>query len=247
MIQIFKRWLSAGPADAAGNFKPVAVWAQARDASFRTVHDGAGFVVEGRLGPTAWRMEWGPSQRRYIQGRELRLRADLGAGAVDLQLLLINRPLQEAMEAAVFDQYVEGVQTRIDDQTPPEMRWLVMFPKLSGHDMGVLRQAFVGVASSKIWLAQWLAGPLSGALATHVAAGNDASHPMVLMIGRGRLTLRTQLDEPGEKTLEVCLKLFETALREAGRVADQAAAPLAPSTQPSLWSSSAMPSEEPVG
>ena len=90
-----------------------------------------------------WRLEWGPSQRPYIQGHELRLRAEMGL-APDLQLVLMNRALQETMEKAVFDQYVEGVQTRIDNQTPPEMRWLVMFPKLSGSEMGALRERYVG-------------------------------------------------------------------------------------------------------
>ena len=76
-----------------------------------------GFVIDGRLGATPWRLEWGPSQRPYIQGHELRLRAEMGL-ASDLQLVLMNRELQETMEKAVFDQYVEGVQTRIDNQTP---------------------------------------------------------------------------------------------------------------------------------
>ena len=37
-----------------------------------------GFVIDGRLGATPWRLEWGPSQRPYIQGQELRLRSELG-------------------------------------------------------------------------------------------------------------------------------------------------------------------------
>jgi hypothetical protein len=80
----------------------------------------------------------GPVAAPYIQGQELRLRSELGL-ASDLQVVVMNRTLQEQMEKDVFDQYVEGVQTRIDNQTPPEMRWLVMFPKLPGSDMGPLR------------------------------------------------------------------------------------------------------------
>ena len=43
---------------------------------------------------------------------------------------------------------------------------------------------------------------------------------MVLMIGRGRLMLRTALAEPELPALQAWLRLFETAMREARRVAD---------------------------
>ena len=240
MLLNLKRWFAASPHHAQGSLTAVRQWAQARDGQFRAVHDGDGFVIDGRSGQTAWRMEWGPSQRSYVAGRELRLRAELGVAA-DLSLLVMNRALQESMESAVFEQYVEGVQTRIDEQTPPEMRWLVMFPKLARQEMGCLHENFVGVASSKIWLAQWIDGSLCAALAGQAL---EAAHPMVLMVGRGRLVLRTRLDEASEARLEAWLKVFETAIREARRVANHLSAVQGPSTQPSLWSSTAAPVEE---
>jgi hypothetical protein len=185
-------------------------------------------------------LEWGPSQRSYVAGTELRLRAELGLPS-DLQALVLNRELQEQMENAVFDQYVEGVQTRIDNQTPPEMRWLVMFPKLAGAEMGPLRERFVGLTSVKPWLMQWLDGPLSTDLAAVPLPGRA---PLVLMIGRGRLTLRTALGTPDVAELETWVRLFETAMREARRVASQGYDQSAPSTQPSLWSASAQPPDE---
>ena len=159
----------------------------------------------------------------------------------DLQLLVLTRTLQEQMENAVFDLYVEGVQTRIDNQTPPEMRWLVMFPKLSGAEMGTLRERFVALSSIKPWLTQWLDGPLRAALASTRLPQNA---PLVLMISRGRLTLRTALPEPDARDLELWVQLFETAMREARRVSSQGVDASAPSTQPSLWSASATPPGE---
>jgi hypothetical protein len=141
-----------------------------------------GFVIDGRLGATPWRLEWGPSQRPYIQGHELRLRAEMGLVS-DLQVVVLNRVLQEQMEKDVFEQYVEGVQTRIDNQTPPEMRWLVMFPKLPGADMGPLRENYVALSSMKGWLQQWLQGPLMDALAAlrrgpgHTPGADDRARP----------------------------------------------------------------------
>jgi hypothetical protein len=220
MLEALKRWLSASRSAETPNQALLRDWADRRGLQARTVRGESGVVVDGPAGAAAWRLEWGPAQRSYIDGFELRLRADLGFGT-ELQALVMNRRLQEAMERAVFDQYVEGVQTRIDDNTPPEMRWLVMFPKLTGSELGALREGYAAVGNHKSWLVQWLDGPLSTALATQARA---AEQPLVLMVGRGRIVLRTQLDQPDGERVNAWLRLFETAMREAGRVHSAAAA-----------------------
>jgi len=239
MLDGLKRLFSGAPTSPVESWEGIAPWAASREYAFRGVQD-EGFVIDGRLGPTPWRLEWGPSQRPYIQGQELRLRAEMGLVS-ELQLVLMNRALQETMEQAVFDQYVEGVQTRIDNQTPPEMRWLVMFPRLSGIELGALRDRYVALSSAKRWLLQWLEGPLTPALGSLRV---DASVPLVLMIGRGRLMLRTALAEAEVPALQSWLRLFETAMREARRVANDSPETLSPSAQPSQWSSSALPGDE---
>lgn len=242
MLEGLKR-LFGGGAGAAKGWDALQPWAEGKQYVFRGVRESDGFVVDGKLGAAPWRLEWGPSQRPYVEGSELRLRAELGLPS-DLQVVVMNRVLQEQLERAVFDQYVEGVQTRIDNQTPPEARWLVMFPKLAGAEMGKLKERFVALGSVKPWLVQWLDGPLSAAI---TAKGLDPVTPFVLMIGRGRLTLRTAQTEPDARDLEAWLRLFETAMREARRVGDQMAEARghAPSTQPSMWSaSSQLPPED---
>ena len=214
MLEGFKRLFSGNAATpAAEGWDGIAPWAASKQYTFRGVH-GEGFVIDGRLGATPWRLEWGPSHRPYIEGHELRLRAELGLGA-ELQLVLMNRSLQEAMEKAVFDQYVEGVQTRIDNQTPPEMRWLVMFPKMSEKELGRLKDRFSGIASVKSWLLRWLDGNLANGLAVLRV---DPGTPFIAVISRGRLTLRTAMAEPYLPDIEVAVRLFETAVREAQRV-----------------------------
>lgn len=227
MLEGLKRLFTRGGAAPAMDWDGVQPWAQAKQYEFRGVQS-EGFVVDGRLGATPWRLEWGPSQRSYIAGRELRLRCELGLGT-DLHVLVMNRALQEHMEAAVFNQYVEGVQTRIDDQTPPEMRWLVMFPKLSGAEMGDLRERYMAVASKKSWMLRWLQGPLALALASHRV---NAATPLVLMIGRGRLMLRTEMPEADVTEIERWLRLFEVAIRETRRVAHESGDALMPSQEP---------------
>jgi len=88
---------------------------------------------------------------------------------------------------------------------------------------------------------QWLRGALAEAL---IAAPHGAGKPLVMMISRGRLMLRSALAAPDVAALESWLRLFETAMREARRAGTQAPEQGAPSTQPSLWSASAMAADE---
>ncbi len=236
MLDSIKRWLGAAPSETQG-WAELAAWAKSRHWTLRAVREPAGFVIDGRAGATPWRLEWGPSQRPYIIGTELRVRADLSVPR-ELQAMVLNRELMESMERAVFEQYVEGVQTRIDTSTPPEMRWLVMFPKLSGAEMKALRDGYVAMCSFKPWMLQWLDGALTQALASLPTA---AERPLVLMIGRRRLSLRTALASPDPAGVETWLRLFECALHEAQRVAVDDLEQGTPSTQPSMFPASTLP------
>jgi hypothetical protein len=64
------------------------------------------------------------------------------------------------------------------------------------------------------------------------------------MIGRGRLMLRTALTDPDLRPLQGWLRLFETAIREARRVANDNPDSLSPSQPPSVWHQSALPGSE---
>jgi hypothetical protein len=238
MLDALKKWIGAA-SPARRQWESVAQWAERRQATFRVASKGEGFTVEGRTGAVPWRLEWGPSQRPYVTGTELRLRGDLGLPA-DLQVLLLNRPLAEALEKAVFDEYVEGVQTRIDTSAPPEMRWLVMFPKVAGADLKALRARYAAVASHKAWVLRWLEGAFAEELAK---APGEVGDPVVWMVGRGRMMLRTALPVPEPEAIKPWLALFETALRQARRAQAELGDPPSPSTQPSLWPASAMPGD----
>lgn len=237
MLESMKRWFGQTPPPVPG-WSELSAWCKSRQYALRSVREPAGFVVDGSSGDTPWRLEWGPSQRSYIQGAELRLRADVAVPR-ELQALVLNRELMESMEKAVFDQYVEGVQTRIDTATPPEMRWLVMFPKLTSSELRSLRDSYGALSSFKPWLQQWLAGDLTPTLA---AMPTDAARPLVLMIARRRLSLRTTLPRPDAAALSGWLKIFECALQAAQRVVVSDVDTHAASTMPSLFSASTLSS-----
>jgi hypothetical protein len=238
MLDSLKKWF--GESTPRRGWDALAPWAADKQYVFRGVRKSEGFVVDGHVGAMTWRLEWGPSQRGYVDGHELRLRGEVGLPA-DLQVLVLTRELQESMERTVFDQYVEGVQTRIDTSTPPEMRWLVMYPKLGPTELKTLRDRYAAVANHKPWLMHWIDGPLANELR---AAPGTPSDPLVLMIARGRLMLRAAVAEPDPEVLDRWLLLFHTAMREARRAIseiDDLSQPA--STQPSLWTASAMPRE----
>ncbi len=239
MLDGLKRLFSGSSAAPAKDWDGVVPWAVSKQYAFREVQD-EGFVIDGKLGTSPWRLEWGPSQRPYIEGHELRLRAELGLHS-ELQLVVLNRVLADQMEKSVYDQYIEGVQTRIDNQTPPEMRWLVMFPKLGSAELGPLKDRFVALGSVKNWLGKWLDGPLAQSLLSVRVADNV---PVVLMIGRGRLMLRTAMTDPSVAPLQAWLRVFEAAMREAKRMASESTDSVSPSTHGSLWSASALPGDE---
>ena len=200
---------------------PVAMrrWAEGHGYAFRTARDASGCVIEGASGPQAWRIEWGASQRSYIEGCEIRLMADLGLSH-SLMALVLNRVLMAAMEKEVYEQYVNDVQTRIDTDTPAEMRWLVMYAKLEAADLGSLNDRFGAVGSVPPWLLQWLSGALREALTATIGEVRS-DQPFVLVVSRGRLTLRTAMRAPDDGKLAMWFSVFEQALTAARNVGNE--------------------------
>ena len=218
MLEGIKRWLSGSSTEQGssglGGIDSFKGWSRSAHVQVRSPRDAEGLIVDGKLDNVPWRLEWGASQRPYVLGNELRIRAELPLPH-DLQAIVLNKVLQEAIEKTMFEQFVEGVQTRIDTETPAEMRWVVMYPKMGRGELGDLRDRYAAVSSIKPWLQQWLAGPLTTSLA---ALKIEPATAFVLMIGRGRVTLRTEVEDASPGTVEPHLRVFEVALREAQRV-----------------------------
>ena len=244
LLKTLRQWLSrqAGPAAETSVFQH---WAASRHFRFRRVRDGHGCVLEGQLAQRPCRVEWGPAQRGYIAGPELRLLADLDLPR-DLVLVLLNRSLMQWMEQTVYEQFVDDVQTRSDTDSPAEMRWLVMFGRAGGHELGRLRERYGGATNLMQWLVQWLSSPLNDALAATLDTV-AADHPVVITIKGGRLLLRTAMSQPDSLALAQWVSVYEHALREAGRMGLtwQHAAGQGPQTQPQAWSLATTPADSP--
>jgi hypothetical protein len=238
MLDSIKQWFATGAGQAA--WLAVSDWAHGQGYEFKRSRDGDGFIIDHAGPATPWRLEWGPSQRRYIGGPELRLRAELGAGG-ELQMMVITRLLMEALEKQVFEDYTENLQTRMDTSTPEEMRWLVLHGKVPAVELGALREHYAGIGLSVTAVAQWLDGPLAAALAQARATWLAAGDPLLLIVQRGRITLRAAQDTPDTTRMGALVDLFTVATAEARRVAQQwDAGGGGMSTPPSQWSGSVL-------
>jgi hypothetical protein len=199
------------------DYGDVSAWAKRRGHAFKRERDGQGFVVDGKLEGTPWRLEWGPPQRPYISGHELRLRMELGLPP-DLQMLVVSKSLMETLEKQAFEQFTKSNQTEMGGSTPEETRWLVMFPKMPMNGSKMLRQNFGGVSSLPNEGQAWLDGPLGHALERAAGTLLRERPPFVLMTLRGRIYLRMQLACADETDIAAAIALFETAGTEALRV-----------------------------
>jgi len=214
MLDAIRRWW---PRREAGRHADLARWAAARHWRFQARADGGALRIESEQPGEVWRLDWGPSQRRYLGSHELRLRAPLGEGDA-LHMVVMTRRLMQSLEAEIFDQYTGELQTRADADTPHEMRWLVLYPRLAPAELGVLRDHFGAAGHPPAALRGWLDGALADALAMAVGGGPAADTPLSLVVHRGRLTLRQPLAEPTPAACEPALDLFRVALREAAAV-----------------------------
>lgn len=190
-------------------------WAHEQGWHFKPGHAGEGFVIEPGPDPH-WRLEWGPSHRRYLGGHELRFRGDTSLDP-DSFAVVMPRGLLEGLQRELFSSFTESVQTRVDESLPSEVRWLAMGERLSGQSLGELREWVGAVGNDRPWLKAWLAGPTGRMLTELLAGRGSAATPMSLSIHEGQLTLRVGLASPDVAALGLWMRFFELALDQASR------------------------------
>lgn len=193
----------------------VVEWARASGHGFKRVRGEDGFVIDGVFDSMPWRLEWGPPQRDYIGGQELRLRMELSLPQ-EMQMLIVSRTLMETLERATYEQFTDSMQTQIgSSQTPEEMRWMVMFPKLDLAMLKTQRGRFGAVASVPAAGLAWLDGPLADALMRAPERLLRYDPPFVLMTLRSRAYLRMLMDMPDPAEIAAALALFQVAVAQA--------------------------------
>ncbi|WP_143742341.1 hypothetical protein [Roseateles chitinivorans] len=216
VIKQIKQWLTARANSA--RWRPLSEWAAERGGQLRHARDGRGFVIDlPRTLPGLTRIEWGPSQRSYIEGFELRMRCELKVNP-DMQMMLIERKLMERLESSVFEAYTDTLRTRVDTDTPEEMRWLVMFPKQSQIESKLVRQRFGAVGINRELIMAWLDKDLSERLAQATQDVLIEGRPFVLLSLRGNVYLRTSMPEPSLGEVEALTRVLDAAAGSAQAV-----------------------------
>ncbi len=215
MFQALRRWLSLGPLGArSSGFSAVEAWAGRAGFRFRKAQDRSRFLIETTSNGCELRMEWGPSQRSYIEPSELRLRMDMNLPG-SVQMLVLNQALMERLEGETFERYTQSAQTMIDISTPEEMRWLAMFPKVDLSFDKPLRSHFCVLGADPDLTLAWVKAGLAPQLERASQSLLRGDTPFVLITMRGKMYLRMQLAEPSPAALTQCLELFDSAVLAA--------------------------------
>lgn len=213
----FSREATAAPAPSAAPsataFAPVSQWASAQGLAYAAT--GSGFAVDGQAGGKPWKLEWGRASRKYIQGEELRARAELGVNP-DVLVVLMSRPLKEALEKQAYALYTDTLQTSVDPNLPEEMRILAMYQEVGWDAMPrVFWNRYALVADDRDHAQSWVDPKLARQLMEWPAPAPAAELPFLLMLLRGKAYLRMQQGPLHMPTLQHAVQLFNTACETA--------------------------------
>ena len=217
MLEAVRRWLNSGR--ALPDWAEFVAWSRANQWTLKRTIAHDGWAMDHNPRHAGWRIEWGPSQRSFMSSHEFRLRLELPA-LPDVQALLLDRPLLARLDREVYQQFTDTVQTRLDEETPEEMRWLAMHAKLTPNELGeALRDRYGALSDDPPWLMHWLASPVTPALralADTMPIEAVSAEPFILRLARGQVVIRQAASKPRATVLGA---LFEVA--KAAHVATQ--------------------------
>src|SRR4051794_25759403 len=220
MLESMRRWMARGESLPA--WSELAAWARGHQWSLKRTMAHDGWVMDHHPEHPNWRIEWGPSQRTFMSSHEFRLRLELPE-LPDVQALLLDRPLLARLDREVYQQFTDTVQTRLDDETPEEMRWLAMHAKLTPNELGLeLRDRYGALSDEPEWFVPWLAGPVTEALkelAEKMPLEAVSAEPFTLRLARGQVVIRQSASNPRLDVLEACFKVAVAAQHAVDRAA----------------------------
>jgi hypothetical protein len=196
---------------SGSQFGKVSEWAsvQGLKASAR----GSGYSLEGKAHGKAWRLEQGKPSRDFIQGVELRARGEMGLRE-DVAVMVMTRSLKNELDKRAFSLYTDTLQTQIDPHLPEEMRWLSMYEEVGWEALGtVFLDQYAILADEQEHAEAFLTPDLAGQLLAWPS--REPNVPRVLMVLRGKVYLRMQINDGDLATLDHATRVF-TAACDAG-------------------------------
>lgn len=193
----------------------VSEWAGTHGFSYSGSQKGQGLVLSGKVRGKPWKLESGAASRDYILGEELRARAELGVDA-DMSVLIMNRPLKEALEKRAYAIYTDTLQTTADPSLPEEMRWLAMYEEFGWSGLvPEFWERYTVLADQRDHALAWIDRSLAELLLHWPQPGVGAETPFILMLLRGKAYLRMQYTPGDIATLRHAAVLFTAACEAA--------------------------------
>lgn len=213
MFGRIKKWiaLASEAVQGGGELDQIEAWAAAQGFVFEPSEIAGNFSLAGKVGGYEWRLQRLQTDRDFIVGTELRVRADVSLDP-GIAIMLINRPLKEALEQRAFEQVTHGVQTMVDTDLPEEARWLALYDQV-GWSSAPLEfwDRYAIVAETRAQAQQWLEGPLLPLLMDWPTPAVQQMTPFILRLHHGRLELRMEYGNADLAVLEHVCKLFQQA------------------------------------
>lgn len=189
----------------------LALWAGAQRWDFAFEGEPDRFVLQGQVVEHPWRLESGAPTRDYIQGTELRVRAEL-ALSPDAHVMVINRALKEELEGRVYGAITDSLQTTVNQSLPQEMRWLSIYEELCWPQMPAsFLRAFAVVGEDLDTARHWVNAALVSQLMRDQQQVPPGQVPLVLMVSDASMALRMQSTARYLPDLEYAMALFLTA------------------------------------
>jgi hypothetical protein len=195
---------------------PVSEWAHTQGFAFKVDGSGQEIALEGKVGGKPWRLQLGRPTRNYILGEEMRARAELDVKD-DVAVLVINRPLKEALERKAYSIYTDQLQTSLDSSMPEEMRWLAMFDEVGWQGPPEEFWDRYSVLTDKKDNAMKWVEPALAQLMLDWPAGRAPSPevPFMVLLLRGKCYLRMEYSPAELPTLRHASHIFTTACEAA--------------------------------
>lgn len=191
----------------------VSEWAGTQGFTFSG--QGNAFALDGKVGNKTWRMERGRPSRNFIRGEELRGRCELGVDE-DISVLVMNRPLKQALEKKAYALYTDSLQTTADPNLPEEMRWLAMYEEVGWDSLPLpFWDRYSILTDQREHALGWIDPVLAELLMNWPEPGPSAEVPFMLMLLRGKAYLRMEYTPADMPTLQHAATIFTTACESA--------------------------------
>ena len=194
---------------------PVSEWAATRGFGFSVDGTGQNIALEGKVGGRAWKLVLGKPTRNYIFGEEVRGRSELGIDE-SISVLVMNRPLKEALEKRAYELYTDELQTSVDTSLPEEMRWLAMFEEFGWETLPEQFWTRLAIMSDRRESAvAWIDDEFAKRLLDWPAPAPSPEVPFIVLLLNGKAYLRMEYTPAELGTLQHAAHIFTSACESA--------------------------------